>query len=315
MLTTARVLSTRLLQVIIVALVVMIGTSLLVRLVPGDAARTILGDKASPGALDALRQTLGLDRPIAEQIFISIGRLVQGDLGTSFNFRGQTVTSLIVPALLVTACLAALAILLSLLVGIPLGLGLALVRSSGADLLGRLSLTVLVALPSFMAGLILLYLVSIRLRIAPAGGWAGSWPSNFGYIWLPAVALSLYLGPLIARTVRQAALETIQQPFVEAARARGVSRHRVIICHVLPNAALPVIPLVGFNAGVMVSGAVTVEAIFALPGLGAQLVQAMGTRDFPIVQGIALLTAVSVVVFNLLADLLNLSVDPRLRSR
>lgn len=300
-------------QIVIVALFVTIGISLLIRLVPGDPAMTMLGDKASPEALTALRHELGIDVPVMEQVGNTLGRLLQGDLGTSFAFRGQEITTLIGPSLIVTGSVAALAIVFSLLVGVPLGLWLALVRRSGADLIGRLLTTVMLGLPSFMAGLILLYVVSLRLDLAPPGGWAGRWPANFEYVWLPAAALSVYLGSLITRTVRHAALEAIGQPYVEAARTRGVPRYRIVFFHVLPNALLPVITLVGFNAGILVSGAVTVETVFTLPGLGAKLLQAMGGRDLPVVQGIALLTAVSIVVLNLLSDLLNIAVDPRLR--
>lgn len=308
-----RTLWSRVLQIAIVALFVTVGTSALIRIVPGDPALTILGDKASPEAVSALRNELGLDVPLIQQVAGSLVKLVQGDLGTSFAHSGQAVTSLIGPALAVTASLAAVALVFSILGGVTVGLWLALVRRSETDLVGRMVITVLLALPSFMAGLILLYTVSLQLRLAPAGGWAGSWPANAQYVWLPALALTLYLGSVIARAVRQAALDTIGQPFVQAARTRGVPLSRIVLCHILPNAVLPIIPLVGFNAGILVGGAVTVEAVFALPGLGAELVQSMGVRDLPVVQGIALITAITIVVFNLLADLVNIAADPRLR--
>lgn len=304
----------RALQVVIVALFVTAGTAILVRIVPGDPARTILGSKATPQALAALRVDLGLNRSLLDQVVHSLGNLAQGDLGTSFVERGRHVSSIIASSFGVTASVVGLTIVISILAGVPGGLWLALTRRPAIDLVGRFWLTVLLALPGFIAALIVLYLLSLRLGVAPAGGWAGAWPANARYVWLPALALSLYLGSLIARAVRQAALETMAQPFVEAARARGVARRRVIVRHVLPNALLPVITLVGFNAGVLVSGAVTVEVVFALPGLGAQLLQSMGARDLPIVQGIALITAVAIVVLNLLADVLYIAVDPRLRS-
>jgi peptide/nickel transport system permease protein len=313
MMAVVRAVSARVFQVGIVALIVTVGTNLLVRVVPGDPARTILGEKAPPEAVNALRQELGLDQPVLRQVGDALVNLAHGDLGTSFAHRGQEVTTLIAPELGVTASLALSAVMLSLLVGIPLGLGLALFRRFEVDLIGRLATTILLALPGFMAGLILLYFLSLKFRLGPAGGWAGSWPANFEYLWVPTVAISVYLSALIARTVRQAALDAIGQPFVEAARARGVPRYRIIWRHVLPNALLPVITLVGFNAGILVSGAVTVETVFALPGLGAELLQAMNERDLPVVQGIALVTAVSIVMFNLLADLVNIAVDPRLR--
>ena len=313
MISVIKTLSVRITQIALVAIIVTIGTSLLVRLVPGDPALTILGDKATPEALQALHTELGIDKPVLQQVLDAFGRLLQGDLGTSFAYRGQDVITLIGPALGVTGSLAATAIVLSVIVGVPAGLGLALVRRSGLDLLGRLLVIVLLALPSFMAALILLYTLSLRLGLAPAGGWAGTWPSNFQYLWLPAVALSAYMTALIARAVRHAAMEAMALPFVEAARTRGVPRYRIVLAHILPNALLPVITLVGFNAGILVSGAVVTETVFALPGLGAQLLQAMGSRDLPVVQAIALLTAIAIVVFNLLADLLNIAVDPRIR--
>lgn len=308
-----RSLSVRALQVIVIALLVTVGTSLLVRLVPGDPALTILGDKASPETLDALRHELGIDAPPLQQVLNALGKLLQGDLGTSFAYSGQPVAALIGPALAVTGSLAAVAIIFSLVTGVPFGLWLATTKRSEWDLVGRLGTTVLLSLPSFMAGLILLYVVALQLKAAPTGGWPGSWPANIEYVWLPAVALSMYLGSMVARTVRQAAQDALGQPFVEAARTRGVPPYRILFFHVLPNALLPVITLVGFNAGILVSGAVTVEVVFALPGLGAQLLEAMGARDLPVVQGIALITAVAIVFFNLLADVLNIAVDPRLR--
>ncbi|WP_159613972.1 ABC transporter permease [Glutamicibacter sp. JC586] len=303
----------RILQIVLVALFVTIGTTVLIRLVPGDPARSILGARASDESVKALNSELGLDLPLFEQLTNAVLNLFRGDLGTSFAFRGQDVISLILPSLSVTAALAAIALTLSAVSGIAVGLALALTKRPELDLAGRLVMTVLLATPGFMAGLVLLYIFAINLGIAPAGGWAGEWPDNAKYLWLPALALTAYLGSLVARAVRQAALETIGESFVQAARTRGVPRRRIVMRHVLPNAILPVIPLLGLNAGALVSGAVIVEAVFTLPGLGSRLVEAMASRDLPVVQGIALLAAVSIVVFNLLADLSNMAADPRLR--
>lgn len=313
MIAIAKAIGERVLQIALVALFVTIGTSALVRLVPGDPARAILGERASEESLAALTAQLGLDRPIHEQVLNSLAGLLQGDLGTSFANRGQDVLGLILPALATTASVAVVALTFSLIGGTAVGLLLALVKRPEADLAGRLVLTVILALPGFMAGLILLYLVSLQLHLAPAGGWAGSWPENARFVWLPSLALAIGLGAVIARSVRQAALDTIGQPFVQAARTRGVPRLKIVLSHVLPNSLLPVIPLIGINAGILVSGTVTVEVIFTLPGLGIRLLEAMGTRDLPVVQGIALVTAVSIVFFNLVADLVNIAADPRLR--
>jgi len=299
-------------QLAAVVFFVTVGTAVLLRVVPGDPARTILGSHATPQSLGALRRQLGLNESVPSQVAQTIVRLVHANLGTSIVYRGQSVLSVVAPSFGVTASLVGVTMLMSVIVGIPIGLGLAVSRSSFPDLVGRLALTVAIAVPSFLVGLLLLLGVSLKLGWAPPGGWAGSWPTNARYVWLPAVALTAYLGPVIARAVRQMAQDTISQPFIEAACARGIPRRRVIWRYVFPNALLPVITLLGYSASILISGAVTVEAVFALPGVGQILTTSVQARDYPVVQGIALITAIGVVAINLLTDVIYTLLDPRI---
>lgn len=299
-------------QLAAVIFFVTIGAAVLLRIVPGDPARTILGSHATPQSLDALRQQLGLNQSIPSQVAQTIVRLMHANLGTSIVYRGQSVLSVVAPSFGVTASLIGVTMLISVIVGIPIGLGLAMSRRSFPDLAGRLALTVAIAVPSFLVGLLLLLGVSLKLGWAPPGGWAGSWPANARYVSLPAMALTAYLGPLIARTVRQSAQDTISQPFIEAACARGIPRRRVIWRYIFPNALLPVITILGYNASILISGAVTVEAVFALPGVGQVLTTSVQARDYPVVQGIALITAIGVVAINLLTDVVYALLDPRI---
>lgn len=302
----------RIVQLAAVVFFVTVGTAVLLRIVPGDPARTILGSHATPQSLQALRRQLGLNEPVSDQVSQTIVRIAHANLGTSIIYRGQSVLSVVAPSFGVTASLVGVTILMSVIAGIPIGLGLAISRSSFPDLAGRLVLTIAIAVPSFLVGLLLLLGISLKLGWAPPGGWAGSWPANARYVWLPAVALTAYLGPVIARAVRQAAQDTIGQEFVEAARARGIPRRRIIWRYIFPNALLPVITLLGYNASILISGAVTVEAVFALPGVGQVLATSVQARDYPVVQGIALITAVGVVAINLLTDVVYVLLDPRI---
>ncbi len=183
------------------------------------------------------------------------------------------------------------------------------------ELVLRIGVIVCLATPPFVIGFLLLLVVALALHLAPAGGWGSSWLSDFSYIWLPAVALSGYLIPVIARVVRQRAAEIGLHGFIESAIARGLSPSRVMVRHVLPNALLPLITVIGLNIGALISGAVIIEIVFNLPGIGTTLVQAVLQRDYPVVQGIALLIGILVVLINSFTDLLYLAADPRTRGK
>ncbi len=304
----------RALQLPPVIIGVVVTTFLLIHLVPGDPAQSILGVHATPDSVAALRSEMHLDKPIAEQFWLFVSQIANGSLGNSLVQQGRSVTSIAFPAMGVTLFLTAIAIVFSLVLGIPLGLLAALWRKPGIDIVVRSLAAAMLATPPFLIGFILLIVVALKLAIAPAGGWGQDLWSNLDHVWLPALALAAFLVPIVIRAVRQSAIETSREQFIEAAVSRGVPRWRLVARHILPNSLLPVITLVGVNVGGLIGGAVVIEAVFALPGTGTALVQAVDTRDYPVVQGIALEAAVIVVLVSLVTDFLYMVIDPRTRS-
>ena len=306
-------LASRLVQMVVVALVVMFITFLLIHIVPGDPALSILGQRATPTAVAELHRQLHLDDPLPNQLWILVSGVATGDLGTSVINQDTPVSQIVFPALRVTMSLIGLTAVFSLVVGLALGLVSGMSTKRPVDTGIRAVLMVLIATPSFLIGFLLL-LVALRTGIAPPGGWASGFVGGLDHLWLPSVALSAYLAPVIARAARQSVRETLGQDFAEAAIARGLPRRTLIFRHVLPNSLLPVISLVGFNLGALIGGAVIVEVVFNLPGIGSRLVFAVASRDYPVVQGIALTTAILVILISGLTDLAYHFADPRTRT-
>lgn len=299
------------LQALGVSILVLAVTFLIVHLIPGDPAREILGDDAPQQAVDALRVRLHLNDPLFVQMRDFMIGALRGDFGESYHYPGTSVTSLILAGLRVTAVLVLSCLVLSVVVGVCLGL-LAATTGGIFDGLVRLGSAVLLGVPSFFLGILAIWIVAVQLSIAPAGGWGEGYPGNLKFIWLPTIILSMHLAPLIARTVRQKARATMQESFIHAATSRGLSRNRIVFRHVLPNSALPTITLLGMQIGGLVGGAVVVESVFGLPGFGTVILNAAASRDYPVVQGCAAVAGVLVVFGNLLADLTYRAVDPRL---
>lgn len=301
-------------QVLLVSFVVGTLTFVLVHLLPGDPAEKILGPHATASSLAALRKQLGLNQSLLGQFGTYYWHLAHGNFGTSLVEQGRPVLQIVLSDLAVTGPLIGLTIILSVALGVPLGLWGAITPKPALDLSLRTGSIVLLGTPPFLVGIVVIDLVALRLHAAPAGGWGSGWPGDLRYIWLPSIALSLgYLGPLVLRTVRQSASDVWREPYIEAALSRGLSTRRVVLRHVLPNSALPVITLVGLSAAMLISGTVVVETVFGLPGLGSELASAVQARDYPVVQGIALLTGIAVVLINMAADVLYTLVDPRTR--
>ena len=300
-------------QLLVVLIGVTFATFVLIRLVPGNPALNILGQNATPKSIAALQSQLHLNVSLLPQLWLYLRGIVHGTLGTSL-FQQIPVLTIIGRALPVTASVVGLCLLMSLAVGVPIGMWAGVSGSRVANNLFRGVSIVFLATPPFLMGIFLIALVAVRLGAAPAGGWNGTWPGNFRFVWLPALALSAsYLMPLIARTVWQSARETWREPFIEATICRGLKRRRLIWRHVLPNSMLPVITVIGVSLGALIGGAVVVEVVFNVPGIGTQLVNAVQERDYPVVQGVALVTAVIAVLVNMTADVLYLVVDPRTR--
>ena len=304
----------RLGRMLLVAFGVVFITFSLIHLVPGNPALSILGDRATPASVAALQRELHLNESLPRQFWTFLTDVLHGNLGTSL-IQNQPVTSLVVHPLLVTLWLIGVAVAMSVLVGVPVGLLGAPAGRRWLELGLSTGVILCLATPPFVIGFVLLLLFGVTLHLAPAGGWGTNWIGDLSYIWLPAVALSGYLVPVIARVVRQRAGDIASHGFIEAAVARGLRPARVTIRHILPNALLPLITVIGLNIGALVSGAVIIEIVFNLPGIGTTLVLAVLQRDYPVVQGTTLLIGVIVVVVNAFTDLVYLVVDPRTRGK
>ena len=310
----ARTVALAVVQAVAVAIAVVVVTFALVHIVPGDPARQALGPEAPQQTVDALRHQLGLDRPLPTQFVDFVGDAVQGDLGESITFSGRSVLGIVASGLGVTLVLIAATVILSTLLGVPLGLIAATSRRPSIDRSIRLTTIALLATPPFFVGIVLILLLAVNAGIAPAGGWGDGYPDNLRYLWMPTLALSCYLTPVIARVTRQRARAILAEQFIDAAISRGLSLPRLTLRHVLPNSALPVIALIGLNAGALIGGAVVVEAVFGLPGLGSVLVRAVSGRDYPVIQGTAIVAGVVVVCANMLAEAAGRLIDPRTRA-
>ena len=310
----ARLAISRVVQLLTVVIGVVLLTFLLIHLVPGDPVTSILGVHATPASVIALRKELHLDKPFLDQLWLFISSLAHLNLGTSFIEVGHPVTTIIFPAMRITLLLTGTAVAFSLLIGLPLGISAALSRRRGVDVAIRSFATTLLATPPFLVGFFLLLVIALDAKLAPIGGWGTGLLSDATHVWLPGLALSSYLTPIVARAVRQSALDTADAPFIEAAVARGLPPRTLVTRHILPNSLLPMVTIVGYNIGGLIGGAVVIEAVFNLPGTGTVLVQAVQGSDYPVVQGVALETGVLVVLVTLITDLLYLVLDPRTRS-
>jgi peptide/nickel transport system permease protein len=300
-------------QALLTLFTVVVLVFLLVRLIPGDPVTTILGSETTEKAEAALRLELGLDKSILEQFGDYFVGLLQGNLGHSAVQRADTVAKIILESLPNTLAIIATGMSISIVVGISLGLAAAMSPHRWVDLGVRVWAMLLYATPTFLVALLLILVLSIQLGWFPAGGWAGSYPGNFWFLVLPGLALSSHLSPIIARTVRQAAINVSGQLFMEAALSRGLSQAVLNLRHILPNSVLPVITLLGISFGGLLTGAIIVEAVFGLPGLGSEMTKAVARRDYPVIQGIALVSACAVILGNLVAEIAYTFVDPRAR--
>jgi peptide/nickel transport system permease protein len=298
-------------QSLVVAFVVVVLTFLMVRLTPGSAVSAITGTHGTNQSRAALLAQFHLNEPLVRQFGSYLSDLAHGNLGSSLIQQGRPVLDIIGSTLPVTLSLIAATIVVACLLGIPLGLLAAISTHRSVDVAVRGALSLLLASPPFFLGLLLILGPALALGWLPAGGWSGDWPANLRFLVLPSVALAGYLIPLIGRAVRQAAMEAMADLWYEAALARGLPGRTLVIRHVLPNSLLPVVTLVGMNAGALIAGAVVIESVFGVPGIGQELITAIELRDYPVIQGIVLVTALVVVLCNLLADVGYRFVDPR----
>ncbi len=301
---------------------VLFGVSLvtftLVRLIPGDATLLAIGvdQRASPEVREALRRSYGLDQPQPVQFARWLGKVVQGELGTSLRTR-RSVTEELSLRLPVTLELAALAALLGTGPALVAGVLAAVRRNSTLDYAATVVTLVGVSVPNFLLATLLVLVFSYKLRWLPPIGYASLRDApleNLRSMLLPAVSLSLPLAAVLMRNIRSATLEVLNQDHVRVARAKGLREGRVLMRHVLPNAALPVITIGGIQVASLLGGTVIVETIFGLPGIGRYIYESIANRDYPVVQGVTLVVATLFVLVSLLVDILYAVVDPRLRT-
>ena len=307
----------------LLVLVVIVNFSL-IQLAPGDPATILVGDyPAPPEYLEEVRQQFGLDQPLVIQLGRYLGQVARGNLGYSFANR-QPVLDLVLARLGATLKLTGTAILLASVVGV--GLGVVAARARGTALDGGIQVISLAgyAVPEFWLGQILILVFAISLGWLPSQG-AGSlrapqegfaaFTDSLRYLILPAVALSFRYLALIARMTRASLLEVLSADYVLAARARGASEGTVLFVHGLRNAAAPVVTVIGYNLGFILAGSALVETVFGWPGIGRLLFESIAKRDYPVMTAILLLISATVVVANLVTDILNASLDPRVRGR
>ncbi len=305
----------RLLALVPVLLVVAAVVFLLIHLTPGDPARVLLGQDATPEQVQALRHDLGLDRPLVVQFGFWFGRAIRGDLGLSI-FQHIPVTQDILQHASPTVMLSLLAIAVALLIGIPAGVVSAVFRNSWLDQ-GSLALAMLgAAVPSFWLGLSLIVIFAVNLGWLPSSGYrspAEGVGLSLRYLLLPALALGLPNSSLIIRFTRSSLLDVIGNDYIRTARAKGVNERAVIFHHAFRNALVPILTVVGLTFAALMGGAVVTETVFSLPGVGQLVVSSVLRRDYPVIQGVILLVATIYVLINLAVDLLYFLVDPRVK--
>jgi peptide/nickel transport system permease protein len=279
----------------------------LVHLVPGDPAQSMLGEGASAEEIAQLRHSLGLDRPLLTQYGAFLAGAVRGDLGQSFRY-GTPVTREIRDRLLRTMQLAAAAMAVAIMIALPLGIAAAVFRGTAIDY-GAMTLALAgISMPNFWLGPLLAILFAVKLGWLPVAGTGTIW-----HLVLPAITLGAALAAILARMTRASVLEELRELYVLAARARGASRFRSVVHHAFRNSLIPIVTIIGLQFGAVLTGTIITETIFAWPGVGRLLIQAINFRDYPLVQGCILFISVTYVLMNLLTDLTYGFLDPRIR--
>ena len=279
----------------------------MLRLIPGDPAMVIAGTEATPELVAGIRKNLGLDRPIAVQFASYLGDVLTGDLGRSIR-TGTPVTSEMYPRFIATLQLTLASMALAIVGGTIVGVWAAVYRGRLADTAILISSLAGTSAPSFWVGLVLMIYLGFQANLLPIAGY-----DTAAHLVLPALTVAVGGMPMIIRLVRSALLEVLEQDYVRTARAKGLVESRVVMKHALRNALIPVVTVVGLEFGRLLGGVVVVEAVFAWPGLGRMLLEAIQARDFPVIQGSVLLFSAVLIVTNFLTDLCYGVIDPRVR--
>lgn len=289
----------------------------MLEIVPGDPARVMLGMNATEDAVQALREQMGLNQPLLQRYLSWFGGMMTGDFGRSYTYS-VPVFDLVMERLVVSLPLALIALFLSTVIAIPVGLFAASRRGSAADTAVIGASQIGVAIPNFWFALLLVYVFAVGLRLLPAGGFpgwgAGVWPALKSLI-LPAVALALPQAAILARVTRSALLDVLTEDYIRTARAKGLPSRQVLWRHAMRNALIPVLTILGMQFSFLLAGTIIIENVFYLPGLGRLIFQAITQRDLIVVESVVMLLCATVILVNLLVDMSYAAVDPRLRAR
>jgi len=308
----------RILSIIPVLLGLTLIVFIIMSLIPGDPATAILGSYATPENVARLNQQLGLDKPLFQRYFIWLSNLIQGDFGRSMSLNRPVIDE-ILERFSATLILSGTAFVLCSFIGILAGVISATRQYGLADKLITLTVLIGISIPSFFLGMMMILYFAVRLRWFPASGMyalygGGDFIDLLNHLIMPAVALAIVAAGVIARLSRAAMLEVLRLDFIRTARAKGVPEKRVIIRHALRYSMVSILPILGLQAGFVLSGAVYIEIVFQWPGVGRMMVDAILTRDIMLVQGGVLFVAACYVIFNIIVDVVQLWLDPRIRS-
>jgi len=304
----------RLGQMALVVLGVTLVAFLSVQFVPGDPIRIMLHGRATDEVVAAIHARLGMDRPLYEQFLSFLWNAVQGDLGESI-IQQAPVTAIVAERLEASAFLLGYATLITVVFTLPLALVAASRKDRPVDHVIRVGGMIGFAMPPFWMGLLLMLLFGLTLGWFPIAGYGKGFFRHIVHLTLPSLTIAIFLTPILVQSLRSAMLDVMTADYIEVARAKGLSERRILMKHVLRNALIPTITVLAVNIGWLLSGAVIVEYVFSIPGLGSLLVRAVGFRDYPVIQGLAVVFAMLVVIVNLLADLAYILVDRRVLRR
>ena len=302
----------RLAMLVPVAVGVTIVVFFMVHLIPGNPASTILGIHATPQRVAILDKQWGLDRPLASQYWLFMDRLFHGNLGQSLYYGGSA-ASLIWQRIPATLWLVVYAAVLAILVSVPMATIAATRKDAVRDHVVRAIPLLGLGMPPFWVGILLIYGLAIKVHAFPVSGYGTGFFGHLHYMFLPALTVAIALAPVVIRALRASMLNVLGAEYITTAKSKGVPASRLFLRHVLRNAVIPAVTVLGINIGFLIGGTVVIENIFAIPGIGQLMIGSIFQRDFPVVQGVTLVFGVLVVLVNLLADLSYAALDPRVR--
>lgn len=300
----------RILQMAPTLVFILVVTFVLVRLLPGDPLSAIAGDHVTDAEVARARAEYGLDQPIATQFLLYVGRVVTGDLGRSIVVHAP-VWTLVGQRLPPTLVLSGMAVLIGIGLAVPLAFASALRRGRPVDLAIRAGAQVGLSMPVFYIGLVLLTVFAAHLRWFPVGGYGDDWGDRLYHLFLPALTLGVSLAAVLMRSLRAAIVDVLGAEYVDFARAKGLATRVILLRHVLRNALISTLALLGPTVGTLLGGAVITESVFAIPGVGRLMIESIYGRDYPVIQGLTLALAVAVSLAFLVTDLIQASLDPR----